>query len=165
MSIDFGSQSIVTSGTGYFGAISISGGTGFVADSQVIAAAGIQASKLDHKYIATYSQPNTTATTVRQVIHSAHKAGTILQFRAATTVACTGAATISIRLKKLGTNIDTAALVLDSGNTAHIYENAAGFTSTSVVAGDRFEVDITATAGGGVIGTGLDCQLILEEDY
>lgn len=163
--IDYGTNDLRTSGIGYFSGIVLTGGVGFITDAMVAAGTGIQASKLDHKYVATLSQPNTTATTFRQAIHAAHKAGTILQFRAATTVACIGAATISVRIKKNGTNVDTAALVLDSSNTAMIFENAAGFTSTAVAANDYFEVDVTSTAGGGTLGTGLTMQLILEEDY
>ena len=105
------------------------------------------------------------AVTERRVIKVVKGAtGTIVNFRAGVVVANVGAATISIRLKKNGTNIDTAALVLDSGNAAFALEAAAGFTSTSLVANDVLEVDITAAAGGGTLGQGLFCELTARED-
>lgn len=138
-----------------------------VSDGSVIAASGIQASKLQHQHQAIYcgGDSNTTAVTNRQVIHVVIGAtGTIVAFAAGSVVANIGAATVSIRLKKNGSNIDTAALVLDSGNTAFILESAAGFTSTSLVVGDVLEVDITATAGGGTLAKGVFAVLTIRED-
>src|SRR5262245_44953309 len=131
----------------------------------VVGSTPIDAAKMNHEHVKTYAQPNTTATTERKTIHTCRGTGTLLAFRAGSVVACIGAATISIRLKKNGTNIDTAALVLDNGNTAFLFENAAGFTSTSLAAGDVLEVDATATAGGGTLGTGLFCELTTVEAY
>src|SRR5262245_33767755 len=139
---------------------------GTLTDSGVNASAAVQATKLQHQYTKTFAQvTGSVATTERRPFHSVYGAtGTIVGFRATITVACAGAATISIRLKKNGTNIDTAALVLDNTNTAYIWESAAGFTSTSLVAGDVLEVDSTATAGGGTLGQGLICELVTRED-
>jgi len=139
---------------------------GCVTDTSVSGSAAIQATKLQHQYTKNFAQvTGSIATTERRPFHSVSGAtGTIVGFRAASTVACVGAATISIRLKKNGTNIDTAALVLDNTNTAYIWESAAGFTSTSLVAGDILECDVTATAGGGTLGQGLICELVTRED-
>lgn len=151
--VNYGAADLNTTGIAYVGGLVITGST------------PLDAAKVNHEHVKTYAQPNTTATTERKTIHTCRGAGTILAFRAGSVVACIGAATISIRLKKNGTNIDTAALVLDSGNTAFIFENAAGFTSTAVAAGDVLEVDVTATAGGGTLGTGLFCELTTVEAY
>lgn len=135
-------------------------------DSGVNASAAIQATKMQHQHTKHFTQvTGSVATTERRPIHSVYGAtGTIVSFRAALTVVCAGAATISIRLKKNGVNIDTAALVLDNANAAFTFESAAGFTSTSLVAGDILEVDITATAGGGTLGQGVICELVTRED-
>ncbi len=137
-----------------------------VVDDDVSASAAIQASKMAHQHQQMYTQLHgTAATTAREVIHIAKgSTGSIVNFRAGVVVACVGAATISIRLKKNGSNIDTAALVLDSTNAAFAIEAAAGFSSSSYVTGDVFEVDITATAGGGTLGQGLFCELTVRED-
>lgn len=75
-----------------------------------------------------------------------------------------GAATHSIQLKKNGSNILSSALVMDSANTNYVLEEAAGYTSTSYAAGDFFEVDITATAGGGTLGQGLMFDVQFDEN-
>lgn len=138
---------------------------GTVNDAAVAASAGIAASKLDHQYLDTYNQAHgVAAATIRIPIKVAYAAGEIVNFRAGVVVAAVGAATVSIRLKKNGSNIDTAALVIDNANAAFAKEDAAGFTSTTYVAGDVFEADITATAGGGTLPQGLFCQLITRED-
>lgn len=140
--------------------------SGSIGNSAIAALAGISASKLQHRRYADYAQPHgSAATTVRIPIHRVKGAtGTINSFKCLVEVLCIGAATISIQLKKNGTNILTAATVLDSGNTIFVAEDAAGFTSTSLVAGDVLEVDITATAGGGTLGQGLYCVAEIDED-
>lgn len=163
MAIDYGTNDITTSGIGYFGGLVLSGGSGFITNSMVATGAAIDSTKLKHRFNKTYAQPNTTATTERKTIHTVDVAQTIVSFRAGSVVANGGAATVSIRLKKNGTNIDTAALVLDNTNTAFIFRNAAGFTSTTLVASDVVEVDITATAGGGTLATGVFCELVVKD--
>ena len=54
--------------------------------------------------------------------------------------------------------------MIDSGNANYGSEDAAGFTSSSYVAGDVFEVDITATAGGGTLGQGLAVEVEFDEN-
>lgn len=153
MAVNLGTNDLDVGGVAYVNSLVIRGST------------LVDASKLNHQHVKTWAQPNTTATTERTVIHTARGAGTILGFRAASVVANIGAATVSIRLKKNGTNVDTAALVLDNANTAYTFENAAGFTSTAISAGDVFEVDATATAGGGTLATGCFAELVTVEAY
>jgi hypothetical protein len=137
-----------------------------VGDTQVVAAAKVQASKLQQQF-----QPQiadnyaTTTASFRRVIHRVRGAtGTLQAFRAGNTTICVGAATISIQLKKNGANILSSALVLDSTNTNYVAEAAAGFTSASVVTGDLLEIDVTATAGGGTLGSGFFAALEIRED-
>lgn len=140
--------------------------SGSITNASVVALAGIAASKLQKRTYAQYAQLHgTAATTVRIVIHRVKGAtGTINSFKCLTSVLNIGAATISVQLKKNGSNILSSATVLDTGNTAFIAEDAAGFTSSALVAGDVLEVDITATAGGGTLGQGFYCVAEIDED-
>ncbi len=134
-----------------------------IADAAVSSTAGIDASKLKHQYLPGYSQPNTTATTVTQAIHVAKGAGTIEGFRAGSIGACAGAATITADLKKNGTTVLSAVIELNSSSTARVVQDATLSGSPTVAAGDLLEVVVTATAGGGTIGTGFYCQAIVRE--
>lgn len=140
--------------------------SGSVGNSSVAASAGISASKLQKRTYAHYEQVHgTAATTQRIFIHRVKGAtGVINSFKCGSSVLNIGAATISVQLKKNGSNILSAATVLDTSNTAFIAEDAAGFTSTALVAGDVLEVDITATAGGGTLGQGFFCVAEIDED-
>jgi len=137
-----------------------------VTNASVQAAAGIAATKLQKRTYARYfTATGTAVATIRIPIHRVKGAtGTINSFKCGNTVLNIGAATISIQLKKNGSNILSAATVLDTGNTAYVAEDAAGFTSSSLVAGDILEADITATAGGGTLGQGLFIIAEIDED-
>lgn len=155
---------MVTGQTVFAGGVTLPANS--VSNTNVAAAAGIEATKLQHQHQQLVAQAHgTAATTERRVIHVVKGvSGSVVNFRAGVVVACVGAATISIRLKKNGSNIDTAATVLDNANAAFAIEAAAGFSSTTLAAGDVLEVDITATAGGGTLGQGLFCELTVRED-
>lgn len=137
-----------------------------ITNAAVIAAAGIDATKLEHRYRPSYAQPHGSAgTTVRQAVHQVVGAtGTINSVRAMLSVAPVGAATHVIQIKKNGSNILSTAITLDNANTAFIDETDTGFTSTALVAGDVLEVDVTANAGGGTLGQGLHVMIDLDED-
>lgn len=137
-----------------------------ITNAMVNSGAAIDPSKVKQRRYPSYAQPHgTAASTVRQVFYRC-KGGTatINAFRALNSVLNIGAATISIQVKKNGSNILSSALVLDTGNVAFTAESAAGFTSASLVQGDVLEVDITATAGGGTLGQGLYCEADIDED-
>jgi hypothetical protein len=128
-----------------------------VKDASVASDAAIQATKVIHQHQKSYSQPNTTATTETRVIHEARGAGTVQEFRAGSIVACLTTATITVDLKKNGTTVLSAVITLNNGNTARVAV-AGTVTSAAYVAGDVFEIVITATASGGTIGTGFFAQ-------
>src|SRR5215472_4310258 len=113
-----------------------------ITDVAVAGGAGIQASKSQQQHTKTYGQvTGSVATTERRPIHSIYGAtGQVVQFRAAMAVANVGAATVTVQLKKNGTNILTAAISLGSGTAAFVFVAAAGFTSTALVANDILEV-------------------------
>jgi hypothetical protein len=137
-----------------------------ITDNGVASAAGIQASKSQQQFTKTYGQvTGVGAVTERRPIHSVYGAtGLVVQFRAAAAVANIGAATITVQLKKNGVNILTSAISLSSSTVAFAWVAAAGFTTTSLLASDILEVDVTATAGGGTLGQGLICELVTRED-
>lgn len=148
---------------GNLSASSFSAPAGSVTNAMVAASAGIDATKLEHQHRPIYAQ-NGTASSVTVPLHCVRGAtGTLLQVQAGTIAACAGAATITVDVKKNGTTVLSSAITLDNGNTARVAE-AGTLSVTSLVAGDLLEVVITATAGGGTLGTGLWVQLTLEED-
>lgn len=135
-------------------------------DAGVNGAAGIQATKLQHQHQKMYLQGSSTTTAAAdtKVIHAVYGAtGTTVAFRAGCEVPCVGAATITVDLKKNGTTVLSAPISLSSAQAARAM--VAGTISVpGLVTGDVLEVVITATAGGGTIGTGLFAQLVERED-
>jgi hypothetical protein len=128
-------------------------------------AAGVEATKLEHQHRIPYSQPNTTATTETRVLYVCYAAtARVIDFRAGSIVACIGAATITLDVKKNGTTILSSVLTLNNANTARVAVAATLSGTPALVTGDVLEVVVTATAGGGTIGTGLFASLTVEED-
>jgi hypothetical protein len=126
--------------------------------------AGIEYTKTEHLHRAVYSQPNTAATSeTKAIAHVVGATGTLLNFLAGSIAPCSGAATITIDLKKNGSSVLSAVITLDNANTARVAE-AGTITTTGVAAGDLLEIVITATAGGGTLGTGLYVVLNWKED-
>ncbi len=137
---------------------------GNVTDAKVAAAAGIAATKLEHQHRKTFAQSNTTAAAETRVVHVVHGAtGEIVAFEAGSIAACTGNATITVDLKKNGTSILDAAIVLDSTNTARVVE-AATIDTAGLVDGDVLEVVVAVDAGTGALGTGLFAEVVVHED-
>lgn len=135
-----------------------------IGDSQIAAAAGIAATKLEHQHRLIFAQPNTTATAETRVVHVVRGAtGTLTDVRAGSIAACTGNATMTVDLKKNGSSVLTAVITLDSTNTARVAE-AGTLASTSVVVGDVLEIVTAVNAGTGALGTGLFAAVTLEED-
>jgi hypothetical protein len=142
-----------------------------VNDSQVAAAAGIQAQKLQHQYEALFVQyagtpaSTTTATNDQLVIHVVRGAtATPIDFKAGLVTACTGAATVTVDLWRNGVTILTAVITLNNAQSAYQLVAAAGFSNTSWVVNDVIEVKVTAVAGGGTLGKGLFANLHMRED-
>lgn len=138
-----------------------------VNDASVIAATGIQATKLQHQYEQSYKQSfaNTIAVD-RQMIHWVKGAtATIVEFRITATTAMVGNATAVIDLLKNGTSILTAQITLDSTTAAFAIKNPAGFTSTALLIGDFLEVNVVSVnAGTGTLAKGFSAELIVRED-
>lgn len=150
--------------TGNLSAKTVQLPAGTVDNADIEAAAGIDASKLEHRHQITAAQPKTTAADETRVIHVVYGAtGTVLAFRAGSIVANIGDSTVTVDLKKNGSSILTAPITLDSGDSA--YAKVAGTIDTpGLVAGDVLEVVIDATVGTGTLATGVFCELVLNED-
>lgn len=125
---------------------------------------GIDISKLNHRNKAPYSQPEGTAVvTETRIIAITHgTVGVIVALNAALKVACVGAATITIDLKKNGTSVLSSVLTFTSSTPAMTAESGT-ITTTATAIGDIFELVITATAGGGTLGQGLYAEAIIDE--
>lgn len=136
---------------------------GCITDAAVSSASPLQTSKTQHRTHAKWGQPNTTATTeTRTVYVNNGTTGTLIGFRAGSIVACLSTASITVDLKKNGTSMLTGVITLNSSSVARVAQ-AAALASSALVAGDWLEVVITATAGGGTLGTGFFCEAIIDE--
>lgn len=129
---------------------------GTVTDAMVNGSAAVSASKCQQQYSKGYNQAHgSAAASARFPVHVARGAtGTVVAFRAGVVVACIGAATIDVDLRKNGTTVLSAAIQIDSGDAAYAKVDGT-LSSADYVAGDVFEVVVTATAGGGTLGQGL----------
>lgn len=135
-----------------------------VGNSEVEAAAGIEASKLQHQYEPCFSQASADATAEERVIHIVKGAtGTIVAFRAGFRTAPDASSSCDINLKKNGTTILTAEITLDDTYTAYQLVTPSGFTSTSLVTGDVLSVQVKDIVSSNP-PEGVFAQLILRED-
>ncbi len=136
-----------------------------IKNASIEAAAGIAASKQEHRYVRGWSQPNTTATAETRTVHVVYGAtGDIVAFRAGSIAKCTGDSTVTVDLKKNGSSILTAVITLDSGNTNRIVEAGTISGDGTLAAGDWLEITIAISAGSGTLATGVYAELILNED-
>lgn len=132
-------------------------------DAQIGTANPINATKLKHQYVPTVSQVHgTAAATERRVVHVARAAGEVAAIEAGITVAAVGAATVTVDLKKNGTTVLTSVITIDNGDSAYA-EVTGSISSAAYVAGDVFELVITATAGGGTLPQGLYVDTVFRE--
>ena len=151
--------------TGNVSAGSITPSAGTIADAAVSGSAAIQQSKLQHQHRQRYAQAfGTAAITETKSLHMVYGAtGSVLAFRAAVNgLVCSGAATITIDLKKNGVSVLAAVITIDNTKTLRQIV-AASISSAALVTGDVLDVVITATAGGGTLGQGLCIEAIIAE--
>jgi len=136
---------------------------GSVSNAQIAPSAAIATSKQRHKHRKGRGQNGTASAETVGAHVCAGATATVVAFKAGSITACTGDATITVDLRKNGSSILAAAIVLDSSNTARVAE-AASIASPSLVAGDWLEVVVTVNAGTGSLGTGLYWDLEIDED-
>jgi hypothetical protein len=137
---------------------------GSITDQHIAPLANLAASKLQHQYAKTFSQPLTAATSETRVIHVCKGAvGEVVAFKAGSIGVAVGNATVTVDLKKNGVSILTAVITLDVGNTTYIVEEAA-LSFTALAAGDVLSVTTVATIGTGTLPTGVFAEAVLREN-
>lgn len=137
-----------------------------VSKDKIPAAAGVEYTKLQQMVRRNHAQSGTVASATIPIHLAYGVTGGALFIKAGTIVACIGAATITIDLKKNGTSVLVGGtpITLDNANTARVVEAGTLVASPTHVAGDFYELVIVATAGGGTIGTGLLVDVGFYED-
>jgi hypothetical protein len=140
-----------------------------IGDSSVITpaagVAGIQTSKTNHRQHVRYSQAEGAAVvTESRIVWITHgTAGTVISLNGALKVACIGAATITVDLKKNGTSVLASVLTFNSSAPIMAAENTSIATGPTA-AGDVFEIVVTATVSSGTLGQGLYAEAIIDEN-
>lgn len=137
---------------------------GTLTSAGVQAAAGVEASKLQHQHqpCAVLADHATAAAAKRVTMHRCKGAtGTIVSVHFVASVAPTGADTVTCTLKKNGSAILSASVVLDNANTDFVGE-AGTLSDSALVAGDLVEAEITSVSG--TTGKGVSCHAVIRED-
>lgn len=130
--------------------------------SQVKAGTNLNADKLEQRFFPAWSQPNSAASTETRTLFVARRSGTVNEVIAGSIAKATGDAVVTLDVKKNGTTILNAVITLDNANTNRLVE-LGSVTSSAFVAGDWFEVVITATANTGTLPTGVFVQLEVDQ--
>ena len=136
-----------------------------VGNAAIQAAAGLEATKLQHQHQIGYAQESGTAAAAEtRVVHVVRgTAGTAVQFEAGCVTPNIGAATITVDLLKDGVSILDAPIGLSVAQAA--YETVEAIIDNDALADDDvLEVAVTAAAGGGTLGEGVFAALALRED-
>jgi hypothetical protein len=149
--------------TGNISARTFTPPTGSVLNASVSPTAAIAATKIQKPRLTRLNQNGTATAETRAVYECRGVTATIQGMRVGSIGPCVGGATITVDLKKNGTTVLSGVVTLNNANTARVAVDAA-VTSTALVVGDWLEVVVTATAGGGTIGTGLFVQVEIFED-
>jgi hypothetical protein len=137
-----------------------------VSDDAITSTANIDPDKCINRFrIPAISQAHGSAGTAeRKTFYRARANATINFCSCYFSVAPTGDSTHTVKLKKNGSDILSADIVLNSSNTAYTGdEEQTGFTSASLVAGDVLEVAVTVSAGTGTLGQGLCVDVEVDE--
>lgn len=134
-----------------------------VQDTQVIAAANLAASKLEHQYQKVWAQESTTdAATERRVVHVVKgTTGTLISFKAGAVTVAGAATTVTVDLLKNGTTVLTSVITLDNSQVAYELEDGSAFTSTALVVGDVLEIKLILT--GTNEPKGVFAEVVLRE--
>jgi len=153
---------------GTFGCETLNIPSDTITNAHVNSSAAIAATKLKHQYVPTYSQEAATkSASGTYTIHIVHGAtATIDAFEAAASTVCGSDGTVTVDLRKNGvtTSLLSAAIQLDTNNTAYIVETAT-ISTASLTNGDVLQVVITSSDGtAGTAASGVMCAATLVED-
>lgn len=151
---------------GHLNALTMTLPDGTVTNAMVNGSAAIAASKLEHRHVLKYSQEeDTTIASEKHGLFICRGAtGENVELEACITgTACIGAATVSIEVKKNGTTILSAPLVINAGDAVGDIKTAT-ISVSALADDDRLTIEVTATAGGGTVGKGLLVCMHVNED-
>ncbi len=143
--------------------------SGSVTDAKVAAYAGtgtaIQAAKVQFRSNKTYSQESgTNAATEKHVLHIVIGTNAAVNsFKAGAVTVLTGDDACTVDLKKNGTSVLSAAIALASGDSNRVAK-AGTVSVAAAVAGDCFEVIVTATHNSGALPKGVFASMDITED-
>ena len=140
-----------------------------IGGTSLLAADPVPTDKARHRFMPRLAQVHgSSATAERRVVHRARAAGTLIEFKVGVAVAATGDSTVTVDLRKNGTTILNATLVIDNGDVAYTGILSAlftgGVTTIAYASGDVFEVVITVSAGTGTLPQGLFCIPVFDEN-
>lgn len=140
---------------------------GSITNAAILAAAGIDATKVVHQFPLSHQQSGTVAAAT-EYIHIARAAGTLVAIEAMVATVATGAdrtATIDL-LKSTGggafASVLTATLVLDNTNVAMTLESGT-INTTTYIDGDVFKLTVAVAGAAGDQAAGLLCVVTFRE--
>lgn len=138
---------------------------GSVTSNSVLAGSNIDADKLEHRQWVMFAQPNTAAAAETRPVFVARGVGLITEIRVGSIAKAIGDSTVTVDVKKNGTSVLTAPVVLDNANTARLTEAASiDSAQDDLASGDWLEVVVTASAGTGTLPTGLAVQITVDHN-
>lgn len=148
------------------GATGIAYPAGSIVNANISGSAAIAATKLQKAPSVHYQQAGTAvdATVIVHIVKGA--TATLKHFTCSNVATCSGAATITLDLKKNGVSVLSAVVTLDNA-TGDLGEATGTLTTTALVDGDVLTVVVDATTvyGTDVAATGVFAQVDLIEDY
>ena len=136
-----------------------------ITDAAVAGNAAIASTKLTHRReIINADASATNGASKQQTVHVIRGAtGTLVAFEAGAVTPLGSGDTYTVDLYKNGSSILSGTISLLSTDTARTLKAAAGFTSTSLVAGDWLEVKTTYSHSSGTAPQGVTIRLTLDE--
>lgn len=139
---------------------------GSIRNADIADSAGIASTKLGHRRnITAYANPTATAVsaTVVPCFQLYGTTGTIVGVSASLAAVCTGSDTVSVQIKKNGSNLLASAIAFTVADSTPYAAKTGTPTSSSLVAGDFLEVSITIPVSN-TTGKGIIVRLVIDED-
>ena len=155
---------------GNLSAQSMSVASGSVSNASVVAAAGIDSSKVIHRYAINYSQASGSAVVAAaHILHLARASGTIVSVEALVEVKATGAdrtIDVDVLLGSSGSSyatILTAPIEFDDGSTNRAVVSGT-LATASYIDNDSIKISVTVAGAAGAQATGLCVVITLAEN-
>lgn len=135
-----------------------------ISNTNVSASAAIDADKLQHRRVITFSQESgTTAANETWVAYVPYgSTWTLVEFGAGAVGLNTSTNTVAVDLKKNNTTMLTTPISLSASDTARVAKTAT-LSVTSGVTNDCLEIDIDQSSGSGD-ATGVFAYIVIDED-